>query len=752
MRLVQIIGLLFLSAVCNAQQISVTVLDKNNGNTVPFAYIHIMSTNTNSPQNTVQTNENGYVEFSPMEYPCTIEVTMLGFETVKKTFFTRPVTSSMTIYLTKKFSSMNEVVVTGMAQPTKLKDATSIYQVITKEQIQAQGAVTLDEVMKNRLNVRVSTDNILGSSMRMQGMSGDKVKILIDGLPINGREGGNINLGQINLNNVDRIEIIQGPMSVVYGSDALGGVVNIITKKQKRPWAINAGTYYETVGKYNFDLSATKRFKDRHQLTIGGGRNLFDGWKNIDEIKTYGNDTLYTNRVFLFKPNTQYLGNFAYNYTAKSGFNLTLASDFLKEKVTNRGGLLEWSPFEATAKDEYYRTTRSMNRLSLGGKLGKKGSWLSQNGFMYYHRTRNRYNVDMTTLNKELSKEQGVNDTSSFRDIYARGSYINSIGRFNYTIGYDINLQYATSLKISGKDKTIQDYAAYANLSYQVIKDKLKVQTGFRGSYNTTYNPPIIPTVNILFTPINKLQIRASYAKGYRAPSLKEMYLSFIDVNHYVIGNEKLRAENSQHVQLSASYQAYEDNNNYLQFIVSGYYNDVFDGITLAPIHPEDSTSIEYTYANMDHQQNAIANIQADGQVSNLHFQLGYSFNRTFANPGNYAAFSASEATATLQYTWRKPAIGFNLFYKYTGKQPFLQASIDGSAYYNGTQNGYNIADASVERKFLNKKLQVILGVKNIFNFQQPAVSGRSSSGTHGGGISSNLPRSLFTSVRFTLD
>ncbi len=745
-----LLSLLLSVVAVQAQTLRLQLLDKNNSENVPFAYVHILS-GTGTVLNTVQTDENGVANVVAEEYPFSMEVNALGFETAKKAFITAPAANTITIYMAKKFSTLNEVVITGLNTPQRQKDALSVYKIITKEQIQAQGAVTLNEVMKNQLNVRVNNDNILGSNMRMQGLGGDKVKILIDGLPINGREGGNINLSQINLNNVDRIEMIQGPMSVVYGTDALGGIVNIITKTEKKPLSVNAGVYYESIGKYNFDASVSKRIDKRNQLTLGGGRNAFAGWKEIKQVHTYNNEVLAYSRGFLFKPYEQYLGNLAYTYTAPSGFNARLASDYLQDKVTNKGNLEVWDPYRAYSRDEYYRTKRSMNRLSLNGKLGK-GIWQSQNGYMLYYRTRNSYRKDMVTMEETLDMDKGKQDTSSFNDVYARASYNNRIGdRFDYTVGYDINLQFATSLKINGKQKQIQDYAAYVNLSYELWKDKLKAQAGLRGAYNTVYHPPVIPTVNFLYTPIKKLQIRASYAEGYRAPSLKEMYLSFIDQNHHVLGNENLKAESSRHVQVSASYQAFEKDTDYLQFILTGFYNDVYNGITLAPTNPDDSNSIDYSYANLSHQSNTIATLQADGQYKNLHYQVGYSYNHTFADPGNYNAFSASEVTATLQYMWRKPGISFNTVYKLSGRQPFLQSNIDGSASYNGTQNAYHLCDLSLEKKFFERKLQVIAGVKNLFDFQQATISGRVSSGTHGGGVASFLPRSVFTSVRLSL-
>lgn len=748
-----IILLVALLCVSAAQaQVFITVKDKNSGEVIPFAYIYSYG-NPGEAQVNAQTDENGSASVRAV-FPGTLEVSALGYETFKKSYYAAPVGGAINIYLIKKFSSMNEVVVTGLTTPARQKDALSVYKVVTKEQIEAQGAVTLDDVMKNQLNVRVNNDNILGSSMRMQGMDGDKVKILIDGIPVNGREGGNINLSQINMNNVERIEIVQGPMSVVYGTDALGGVINIITKKSTKPFALNANTYYSSIGRYNADASVTKGFGKRHNVTIGGGRNFFQGWKPLEEHYSYLDEELLFARSMLFKPNEQYLGNFNYNYTAPSGFKADLASDFLKEKVSNKGNLEVWHPSAAYAFDEYYRTTRSTNRLSLSGKLGKKGTWLSQNGFVLYNRNRNAYRTDMVTLEQTLRDGQGLQDTSTFNDVFVRGSYNNVVGKLNYTVGYDVNLQYASSLKIEGKKKDIQDYALYTNLSIPFFNNKLRLQGGLRASVNSTYDPPVIPSFNVLYTPIEKVQIRASYAKGYRAPSLKELYLSFIDLNHYIIGNENISPESSDHIQASASWQAYEKDGDYLQFMVTGFYNDVYNGIILAPLYPDSPASIEYTYANFSHRRNTIATLQADGQWSNLYFQLGYSYNYTFAEEGSFDAFSASEATATLQYAWKKPRLYFNVFYKYYGKQPFLQSNIDGSASYNGTQEPFSICDVSLQRKFFDRKLQVIAGVKNVFDFQQPTVSGRGAgTGTHSSNsVASFLPRSFFTSLKLTLD
>ncbi len=746
--------LLMLAGTCVfAAPLTVRVTDKDNGQPVFLAYVNVYSGINNVLLTTEQTDEQGYAAVDPQQYPCRIEVVAAGYGSYSKDYLTPPVNTNVTVSIVRKFNALNEVVVTGLNRPERMKDALSLYQVIPKAAIDAQGSVTLDEALKNQMNIRLNTDNILGTSVGMQGMTGNKVKILIDGIPVNGREGGNINLSQINMNNVDHIEMIQGPMSVVYGTDALGGVINVITRKQHKAIAAFANTHMESVGKYNIDGGVTFKAGKRSQVTIGGGRNYFQGWRYIDVPVSYNGDTLKSERSLYFKPSEQYIANIAYNYKAASGFNLQAASDFLKEKITNRGSISTWDPFRAYAFDEYYYTTRSMNRLAMDGNIGKNGHWQSQNGFVVYDRIRTRVSKNMVTLQETPTSGRGDQDTSLFQDVYLRGSYNNKVKKLTYTAGYDVGLQFAHSLKINGINKNIQDYALYANVSVPLIDGKLTAQAGGRASVNSAYNPPVIPNISLLYTPVQKLQVRASYTQGYRAPSLKEMYLSFIDNNHNIIGNTGLRAENSQHVQASASYQLYEEQANYVQLILTGYYNDVKDGIVLVPLHPEDSNSIDYQYGNLSRQRNTIATFSVDGQWNDFHAQLGYSYNHTFEQPGEYGAFNAGEASATLQYAWRKPGLNFNVFYKYTGPQPFLLASVDGSATFTGRQQAYHTCDASIEKRFFKHKLQVIAGVKNIFDLQIINATGITTGGAHSSsGSASFLPRSFFTTLKLNID
>ncbi len=637
-------------------------------------------------------------------------------------------------------TTLEETVVTGVTAPVKLQNALAQYRIITKEAMKAQGAVTVADALSTQLNINLGNDRVLGANITMQGLGGDKVKVLIDGLPVNGRENGNVDLGQISLNNVARIELVQGPMSVLYGSDALGGVINIITAKPKKKLEASAGFNWEDIGKYNADLAGAYGFGSGHSIQAGAGRNFSDA---------YGyQDTTYPQRARVFKPKEQWLGNFAYRYSGSKGFTLNAATDFVQEKITSRGEVIGY-PYFATAVDEYYRTTRSNNRLQLSGKLGK-GLWRLDNGYAYYRRTRESRVKDLVTLSEAADTSSGSQDTSVFHDVTLRSNYSAGIGHIHFDGGYDVLLQRAASGKFGGAEHAADNYALYANASTDLFKEKLRVQLGLRGAYNTVFSAPLIYSLNVLYKGGERLQLRASYAKGFRAPSLKEQYLEFVDQNHHVFGNPSLNPEYGHHLQGSLSWQYPATSVIRGGITATGFYNDVRDVISLA--NPtSDPASIYRVYANLARQQNAISTLQAEGEWKAFYVLLGGGLTRTFAADSGYDAFNTSELTATARYNYTPAKLSLSVFYKYTGATRQLSALSDGTALYDNALPAFSWLDASLSRRFWNSHIDLTAGVRNIFDIRQLTPTGGASTSAHSSGGSDFLPRRVFVTLRAIL-
>src|SRR6185503_20761488 len=185
--------------------------------------------------------------------------------------------------------TLGEVVVTGQYKPQSLKNSVYQVRVISKEKIQKTAAARLQDVLSTELNMRFTQDNATGGSdITMMGLKGQNVKVLIDGLPMTGRQGttNEIDINQVDVNSIERIEIVEGPMSVIYGADALAGVINIITKKANASKiSVIAKLHEETVGKeygiqqgiHNQYVGLTLRNK-KWEIGGGFGYNYFGGW------------------------------------------------------------------------------------------------------------------------------------------------------------------------------------------------------------------------------------------------------------------------------------------------------------------------------------------------------------------------------------------------------------------------------------------------------------------------------------------
>lgn len=228
--------------------IKIQTIEEDNGKALPYCHVCIRDLVTNETSYFV-TDEQGLADFK-FNGNTVVSVSFMGFETLFDTI-TSSVESIDYVMKAKSFN-FNEVVVTGQNKPISVDKSIYSIKLIGKKEIEQTASNNLADLLSKQANIQINNDPSLGSSLKLQGISGENIKILVDNVPVIGRLNGNIDLSQLNLSEVDHIEIVEGPMSVIYGSNALGGVINIITKKNKYA-RIKAGAdlYYETVGVYN---------------------------------------------------------------------------------------------------------------------------------------------------------------------------------------------------------------------------------------------------------------------------------------------------------------------------------------------------------------------------------------------------------------------------------------------------------------------------------------------------------------------
>ncbi len=699
----------FLFIVSANAQIRIKLISEEDSSLLTYAPIKWTILNTGKSLHTV-TNEKGEIVINNERSKISILITYLGFEITKDTIHQD---GYYTIKLKVDLKYLPEAVVTDQYAATSPEKSINKVIVIDEKKIKSMAANNLNDLLTNQLNVKLAQDNLLGSNMTLMGISGQNVKILIDGVPVIGRQNGNIDLSQINLNDIERIEIIEGPLSVAYGTNALAGAINIITKKkQLNKVTINATTYNESAGRFNNTINIGLR-KSNGVYHISGGRNYFDGWSSKDYI-----------RFQEWKPKEQYFGRV--QYLRKIGlFDLNIKTDFFNEKLINKG--TPRLPYMETAFDENYKTRRWDNSITATSKLPHNRYLNLVAAYNVYHRTKNRYLFNRVTLNKQLVPESDEQDTSKFTAIVLRGTFTKSLmnARLNYQIGYDINSETGNGKKLNNKEITISDYASFLSLEISPnINWQLK--PGIRISYNTSYKTIPLPSLNIKWAVKKSLTIRGSYARGYRAPDLKELYLFFVDVNHNIIGNQNLRPEQSHNLQASVVKKIIKKSN-WIQPELSLFYNTITDRIVLANLQ-----GASYTYSNLDIFKALTTNANLGYKLKSFTGNLGASntiissATKGFENP-----FSSFEITNNTAYTHKKSGLNASIFIK-VNSQAINFVKNELGELSKSSIAGYTWADLTLTKPFFNEKWVIGLGVKNILNVTSVTSNGNTG-GTHSG-------------------
>ncbi|MFA7626768.1 MAG: TonB-dependent receptor [Candidatus Kapaibacterium sp.] len=708
-----ILILFFSSLVPVLSGSSISILDKASKKPMLRATVHFKSLSgiTKDSVSVRLSDKTGKV-VNPFDDKTQIMVSYIGYNTYIDTIDSK----IKIIYLSHSDIFTDDVVVTGQFNSTSIKESVHNVKVISETRIQSQAANNLRELLMTEANLRISQDNILGSKIDMNGLSGENVKIMIDGVPIIGRLDGNIDISQINLNNIAKVEIIDGPMSSIYGSDALGGVINLITKEADCDRVeFDFNSYNESVGAHNFDGTLRAQLFNINFLA-NAGRNLFRG-----------HDYSQNTRNIRWDPKEQYFFDVQLKTTIDN-HKIRFQSRYFNEFILNRGALR--APYYETAFDDKYRTQRFSNTFFYDGKVDEARFINLTAGYSTFNRKKNTYFKNMITLDEQITANESDQDTSDFAMYMLRAVFSdNQMSEFfKYQVGLDLNIDVAEGMRIENFKKQMNDIAGFANLQFLPVTG-LTIQPSLRYINNSQYDAPLVPALNLKYDIIEDLTVRASYAKGFRSPSIKELFFEFIDINHNIVGNKDLKAENSDSYNLSMMYSS-NNQNYFFSFEPKVFYNVILDLITLANVEGTVyknvnigkyetigySTTFKYMRENI-----ALTAIGAYiGRINLYHEEFDSpKFNYTPEFSINFD-FNIEEIDSKL-----------NIFYKYTGKMPGFSIIDDEIREY--FINHYNLMDMSLTHNF-NDLLNVGVGIKNVFDVNDINSSMAVSSGSHTGG------------------
>ncbi len=734
-----------------AQNANIRVLDKRTGDAVVYANVCFESLDGKTVLHKV-TDDQGKAG-NPVMEASTVAISFVGFHVYIDTIMPG---ESPTYYLEPAVLNMEEVVITGQYTPERTDKSIYKVKVIDAAQIQSQNAVNLEEMLSTQLNIKISHDAALGSKMKLQGIGGENVKILVDGVPVIGRMNGDIDLSQISLTNVERIEMVEGPMSVNYGTNALAGVINLITRDHvNNSVDASINTYAESVGQYNVDGNVGFH-KNKNTIIATGGYNFFEGFSTYD-----------TSRYQEWKPKQQYFADLKYKRKIAQT-NLRLSARYFDEFVLDKGNPrldadTSLGVYYYSARDGYYYTNRFDANGSLTGTVGNNQYIDVMAAYSWYNRERETKIKNLSTLDEDFSQSPADFDTTSFDSWTFRGTisrYTMDTVKFNYQAGFDINLESGSGKKIEGGKASIQDYAVFASVKWRPISS-LSIQPGLRYSYNTQYKAPLTPSINMKWEANKNITLRASYGRGFRAPSLKELYLDFVDLNHKIFGSDSLKAEQSNSYHLSMTYFR-ETEKVAFKIEPDVFYNNMKDKIDLVPktvVGENNDTTEIWIYSNV----NLFKTVGGRVNITYRHkgiFDFGaglayigtyYQYDETASDLEQYHYYP--EIVLTAKYQNRSSGINLNVVYKYTGE--VTRNRIDTSdEIVPYTEESYNMLDVSLSRAFFDGKLNFAVGGKNLLDVTDIKTSGGSGGGVHSGSGSS-MPvawgRSFFASLRYKI-
>ncbi|MCB0501244.1 MAG: TonB-dependent receptor [Bacteroidetes bacterium] len=511
---------IFLLAIVftNANEVTISgSVYGENKSSLAFAKIHlidasILTTTNTKGEFTVHTKKGkqkiiiSYIGYVP---------DTLSIDVIKDT--------SLIFFLKPESIALRDVIVTA-SRSSKTNQSISVpVIVVNQEDIQSSGVIRLNEILEEQTGLQIVEDH--GTGLQMQGLSADYIEILVDGEPIIGRNAGTLDLRRISVNNIDKIEIIKGPVSSLYGSDALAGVINIITSEPINGWNAETG--------YKF------RSYNTHDLNLAGGykNNKLSVQSSFNRLSSSGYD-LQPESIALTSPKFKnYSARINMGFLIKERSKLSLSSDVFNETQLNQESILIDSDYKTGTYTEQVFNTSAKATYKYWSKKG------------HQIQITNRF-----TLYDNVSEIRLVEDNSDYSYESFKQILNSTYGQFDLELkrniqiisGAGLDYENVFSSRYNDEDAFVRGYF-FSQLDW-TFQDRLFLSTGFRFDGHSIYKEQFSPKTSIKYMPLKWLSFKASIGSGYKAPDFRQLVLNFTNpiVGYSVFGNYLVKESLSQ--------------------------------------------------------------------------------------------------------------------------------------------------------------------------------------------------------------
>ncbi|MEE9167343.1 MAG: TonB-dependent receptor [Candidatus Neomarinimicrobiota bacterium] len=432
-----------------------------------------------------------------------------------------PYHGDFTIELRETYFQMKEIVVTGTRTERYLKDVPVTTQVIKGEKLRETGAADVSELLDEVTGVSV-VQNQFGTGLELLGFGSEHILVMLDGMKMVGRVNGVLDAAQIPISQIERIEIVRGATSALYGSDAMGGVINIMTKKPSNSWTMETDANFGNYGKVNGSFS------------LGGGRGNWHSRVLLSHLEYSGYDLTPSSIIEDGNSYAKRHGQLRIRRDITEGSRIRLEVNYFDEKQSLIG-------------NEVYEDVTFNDRLalSLKGELDNVVEMQIRTGLeysTYNHRVDNIVLSSNHLYKSSLTQERLVRGDILFEREFGR---------------HRVNGGYALELESSETDRILNHYReSYLNnlfLQDEIsFSPKIVALAGVRLDFHSIYGKHLSPKISVMFKPGMVSRIRLSYGEGFRAPSFKELFWDYANmfVGYHIEGNPLLRPETSRSVNL----------------------------------------------------------------------------------------------------------------------------------------------------------------------------------------------------------
>lgn len=648
----------------------------NSAGGEPLAYANLVIKGSNKG---AAADEKGYFSLTGMKAGnYSLLVSYSGFQT-EEISLTITRDTLVTIQLKETNYNINAIVVTGTRTERALKDVPVLTNIIDRKAIENIGTNNIQDALNFSMpNINFSK-SAAGMNMQLAGLEAKYTVFLIDGEKISGEINGNIDYNRIRTSDIERIEIIKGASGLLYGSNAIGGVVNIITKKPKQNFEASIGSRYSRFNTLDLDATAAfskKKFSSKSNFYF----NHTDGFDMTLDSPYEMTQDAFTSKSFEqqfdYKVNDRLNVSYLIKYYDRERFDADLIPLHFKD----------------------YNLTSTL----------KSTLHFEENSSLYVV-----WNSDQYTTNtvEELFDNREKPSTINSRNNLRISGTFDKIKKNSLSGGLEFIDDKLFSDRIEGDEKSYQDYVLYLQDEYKIC-DFFTAIGGFRMNLHSVYDFHIIPQLTAMFT-FSDLKIRGGYSMGYRSPGIKELYMNFTPVPVVqLIGNPNLIPETSNYVSLSAEYSK-----SFFNGSVSFYRNSIKDMIT--EVQSLEDPKI-WRYENIDSVLVNGLDLILRAQI-NTHLAINCSYSFTDSEDktsgSQMLGTSRNNAGLMLQYYFNRKNynLGVNLKSNYFGEIPYQEMDDYTGEVTSKVYGNHFIWNLTTTHK-IYKAYELSLGVHNLFN------------------------------------